>query len=101
MSESLNDRLEDFLKSHANEWVDGFNLALVAGRYAWRSRVSDLRRHRGMTIDNRVRVVVAHALSCMGGPRPCPGCANYKVSEYRYVPDLPTHVEPSGQVAFL
>jgi hypothetical protein len=101
MSASLNDKLEDFLKQHANEWVDGFNLALVAGRYAWRSRVSDLRRHRRMTIDNRVRTVVAHALGCAGMPRQCSGCANYKVSEYRYVPDLPTRVEPSGQQAFI
>jgi len=41
-----------------NEWINGLELARVGGAYAWRTRVSDLRRPPySMRIDNRVRVV--------------------------------------------
>ena len=83
MSESLNDKLEAFFKERPNTWVDGKWLAEIAGGYGWRSRCSDLRK-RGMTVENRQR-----------------RRAGFTISEYRYVPNLPTHVEPSGQVAFL
>jgi hypothetical protein len=88
MSASLNDKLEAFFKSRPLIWVDGKELAEQFGGYGWRSRVSDVRRS-GLRIDNRVET-----------HRTFDG-QTYKVSEYRYVPDLPTRVEPSGQVAFL
>jgi hypothetical protein len=90
MSETLNDKLEAFFKLRPGEWIDGRDLAGIAGAYAWRSRCSDLRKHRGMTIENRQR----QDWNFSRGER-------YTISEYRYVPDLPTHVEPSGQGAFL
>jgi hypothetical protein len=83
MSESLNDRLETFFKARPNTWIDGKELATIAGGYGWRSRCSDLRK-RGLTVENRQR-----------------RRNGFTVSEYRYVPDLPMRVEPSGQVAFL
>src|SRR5688572_12505812 len=86
MSESLNDRLMEFFHARPNVWVDGRELSRIAGAYGWRSRVSDLRRRRGMTLENRQRTITRDDGSA------------YKVSEYRFVPALPTHVEPSGQV---
>jgi hypothetical protein len=83
MSESLNDKLETFFRARPHVWIDGKELATIAGGYGWRSRCSDLRK-RGMTVENRQR--------CRG---------DYTISEYRYVPALATRVEPSGQVAFL
>jgi hypothetical protein len=83
MSESLNDKLEAFFKARPHAWIDGKELARVAGGYGWRSRVSDVRR-RGMTVENKQE-----------------RRNGYTRSFYRYVPDLPTRVEPSGQVAFL
>jgi len=70
---SLTDRLEAFFRAHPGIWVDGRRLAEVAGCYAWRSRVSDVRR-RGLRIENRQRVVTG------GDGRPV------TVSEYRYQP---------------
>jgi hypothetical protein len=89
VSESLNDKLEAFFKARPHTWIDGKDLAEIAGGYAWRTRVSDLRKQRGMTILNDVVTLKdAHGKT-------------FKISHYRYVPDLPTRVEPSGQVAFL
>jgi hypothetical protein len=73
MSESFNDKLEAFFRAHPDEWIDGMRLGAVAGRFAWRTRVSDVRR-RGLQIDNRVR----RLKNTEGKP--------YAVSEYRYVP---------------
>jgi hypothetical protein len=83
VSASLNDTLEAFFRARPNTWIDGKELATVAGGYGWRSRCSDLRK-RGMTVENRQE-----------------RRNGYTRSFYRYVPDLPTRVEPSGQVAFL
>ena len=49
---SLADRLESEFKRNPGVWYDGLYLAAIGGAYAWRSRVSDLRK-RGMTIENR------------------------------------------------
>ena len=76
---TLNDRLEQFFKARPNVWVDGHDLAQVAGFFAWRSRCSDLRRLRGMVIENEVTVVKK------------PNGTRYTVSRYRYV-------APSGQL---
>lgn len=69
MSVTYRDRVADYLKSHAGQWVDGLALQEIGGRYAWRSRVSDCRVVLGMTIENRLR---------KQGQR--------TISEYRFVP---------------
>ncbi len=72
---SLTDRLDAYFRARPNVWLDGLELAKVAGSYAWRSRCSNLRQ-RGMTIENRQR-----------RPEYARGRATGQVvSEYRYVP---------------
>ncbi len=68
---SLNDQLEQHFRARAGVWIDGKELAQIAGGYGWRTRCSDLRK-RGMVIENRVRRT-----------------PHYAVSEYRWVPDPP------------
>ncbi len=79
---TLNDRLEAFFKERPLQWIDGKQLAEVAGGYAWRSRVSDLRTQGGLKIDNRVRVVKPGMYGAPGS----------KVSEYRYTPAKPARL---------
>jgi len=68
-------RLAEYFRGRPNVWVDGRELADVAGAYAWRSRISDLRRlPHLLTIENRQRRVRT------------PAGAAVTVSEYRYVP---------------
>ncbi len=56
MALTLCDQLEAYFKARPGQWLDGMELAHVAGQYAWRSRCSDLRR-RGLRIENKqVRV---------------------------------------------
>ena len=64
-------RLAQYLTERPNQWIDGRELAQIAGAYAWRSRVSDARRKFAMTIENPERRV-----------------NGYTVSEYRYVPQV-------------
>ena len=71
---SLTDKLAAYFKERPNQFIDGLELARVAGSYAWRSRCSDLRK-RGMVIENRVRWI-----NGVNGEH------MRKVSEYRYVP---------------
>ena len=78
ISTSLNSQLEHFFRQHPDEWIDGRKLETIAGRYAWRTRVSDLRILLGMTIENRQRRIVP--------PRDKPLLKPYTISEYRYVP---------------
>lgn len=89
MSESLNDKLESFFRARPNKWVNATTLMTVAGSMGWRTRVSNIRK-RGMVIQNHVESILRDGKT-------------FKTSYYRYVPEpkLPTHVEPSGQVAFL
>ena len=60
---SLCDRLEMFFRDRPEQWIDGRVLGTVAGAYAWRSRVSQLRRERGMQIANRQRRVDGYVVS--------------------------------------
>jgi len=85
---TLNNRLEDFFHHHVNEWVDARQLQRVAGMFAWRTRVSNLRYAPwNMKIRNRTRRV----LKADGGWM--------TVSEYRYelAPEQPAapEVHPS------
>jgi hypothetical protein len=69
---SLCDKLEAYLKDRPGMWIDGSEFERVAGKYAWRTRLSDLRRKRGMRIENRVRTIKRDGYS-------------FKVSEYLFV----------------
>jgi hypothetical protein len=74
-SSSLAARLAQFFRARPHTWHDGRALGPIAGGYAWRTRVSDLRRPPfGMRIDNRQRRII-------GGDG-----STVVVSEYRYVP---------------
>ena len=70
---SLVGRLAQFFRAHPNQWIDGRTLGTIAGGYAWRTRVSDLRRAPFFfSIENRQRRFEA-----------APG-RFITVSEYRY-----------------
>lgn len=56
------DRVAAHFKAHPGDWIDGKDLEVIGGRYAWRSRVSDCRRQFQMEITNRQR----HATSTDG-----------------------------------
>jgi len=67
---TLCDRLASYFRERPSVWIDGRELATVAGSYAWRTRISELRRAPYlMAVENRQRRV---------------GAA--KVSEYRWTP---------------
>jgi len=70
---SLTERLAEYFKARPNEWIDGRELSRVAGTYGWRTRTSELRTQRGLTIENRQR----HVKTPDG---------QYTISEYRFVP---------------
>lgn len=67
---TLNDRLEAYFRAHAGEWITMQELAKVAGLGGWRTRVSNLRRQRGMQFENRVYRK-----------------DGYTISEYKFTPD--------------
>ena len=74
---SLNDQLANYLKANPHQWIDAKHLARIAGAYAWRTRISNLRQHPyHMAIRNRLRRI----------PTGHPGhyCT---ASEYRYEGD--------------
>jgi hypothetical protein len=76
---SLCDRLAAHLKARVGQWIDGRELATVAGAYGWRTRVSELRRAPyNLTIENRQRRE-----------------GRYTISEYRLCPSE----EPRGAAA--
>lgn len=68
---SLTDQLARFFRQHRRTWIDGRELARVAGAYGWRSRVSDCRRFLRMKIDNRVVYLTR-------------GSQRWRKSEYRF-----------------
>jgi hypothetical protein len=54
------DDLDAFFRARVGQWVDGLSISRVAGLYAWRTRVSDVRlrfRAEGGDIANRLRRV--------------------------------------------
>lgn len=71
------DRLAAYFTAWPNRWIDGRELGTIAGAYAWRSRVSQLRRQRKWVIDNRLRRVKVQ----YGDTK-----ETITISEYRYVP---------------
>lgn len=74
MSIGFRDRVAAFLKAHPGQWLPATAFEDVAGRQAWRTRLSDCRTQLGMDIENRVRTVRREDGS------------TWKLSEYRYVP---------------
>lgn len=51
-------RVARLLLERRGEWIDGRMLASVGGAYAWRTRVSELRKAPWhLDVENRVRVV--------------------------------------------
>jgi hypothetical protein len=71
---SLCDKLEAYLRARPLKWIDGRMFGPIAGEFAWRTRISNLRRDRGMTIENRVRTIKREGFS-------------YRISEYMFVPE--------------
>jgi hypothetical protein len=68
-------QLATYFTRRPNVWIDGRELARIGGAYAWRSRVSDLRRPPfRLQIQNRQRRVRTNGRSVV-------------VSEYRLVAD--------------
>ena len=67
-------KLAKFFVDHRGDWIDGRRISAIAGVYAWRTRISDLRHAPWhLSIENRVRVVDGE------------DGESYKVSEYRLV----------------
>jgi len=66
---SYEDRVIHLLRRARGRWVDGIRLAQVGGFYGWRSRVSDARRLRGLTIENRQRRTRTRVISEYRIPR--------------------------------
>lgn len=52
--DTLLQRLATHFKSHSNEWIDGLDLQSVAGSYAWRSRLAELRTKLGLDVENKL-----------------------------------------------
>lgn len=71
---NFRDAVAGYFRSRPNIWIDAVTLESVGGRQAWRTRLSECRRHFGMRIENRQRTET----NAIGD--------TYKVSEYRYVP---------------
>jgi hypothetical protein len=70
-------RLAAHFSARPGQWIDGRELGQIAGAYAWRSRVSDLRHlPYNLTIENRQR----KEQTMLGEP--------FTVSEYRWMPDI-------------
>lgn len=62
-------RLRELFTANPGQWYDGLALEQIAGRYAWRTRVSELRTIDKLDIENRQRREQGRV-----------------VSEYRYAP---------------
>jgi len=71
-SATYTERVRDTFLARPGEWIDGLELERIGGRYAWRSRISDVRRYYGLTIENRVQTVRGEDGTV------------YRRSEYRY-----------------
>jgi hypothetical protein len=99
MTKTHNQLLAEFFKARPGQWIDGKALERVAGGYAWRTRVSNLRRQPfGMVIENRIRRIESQVEGLTG-----PAARRvFRVSEYRYVPPAENfsvrflHVEAEG-----
>ncbi len=58
MSIGFTRRLADYFEANRGRWIDGRELATIAGAYAWRTRLSECRRAPYLlTVENRIRFV--------------------------------------------
>jgi hypothetical protein len=73
MNTTFRERVASFLRQHEGEWIPAIAFEPIAGRQAWRTRLSECRVLLGMDIANRCRLVRR------------PDGSAYKLSEYRYV----------------
>lgn len=77
-----NHRLRTFFAEHPKQWIGAVDLEPIAGRQAWRTRVSELRRmllaENAGTIQNRVQYT-----------------KRMVVSEYMFLPYVPLGPDPS------
>lgn len=96
MSHTLADRVEALFRSRPNEWIDARMFLSIGGSMAWRTRISDVRTQRGMTIENRTRRIKGREGQL------------WTVSEYRWVtPTIADAADPGfvvqadGQSTFL
>ena len=82
---SLVERLAAYFRERPSRWIDGAELASIAGRYAWRTRASDLRRPPfNMRILNRQR----HLRTDDG--------RTITISEYRFDPGVTAQEGAAG-----
>jgi hypothetical protein len=79
---TFTDNVEAYFRKRPGLWIAAIELEAVGGRQAWRTRVSEVRRERGLNIQNRTRRVRR-----MDG-------THFTLSEYRLV-------APEGQMALL
>ena len=77
--------LAEFFRKRSGQWVDSIELELIAGRCAWRSRVSECRTKLGMTVENRqTRIKKKDGFAVL--------------SEYRFLPHEPLGRDASTQM---
>ncbi len=74
---SYRQQVANHFKARPRIWINGLEIAKFAGAYAWRSRISDVRRVDGLNIENRLRS----------------NADGVVVSEYRYNPPAQTLLE--------
>ncbi len=76
-------KLAQFFRAHELTWIESRELERIAGRNAWRTRVSDCRVKLGMTIENRQqRISTDDGFAIL--------------SEYRYLPYQPLGPDASA-----
>jgi hypothetical protein len=77
-SRSLTAVVAAYFEARPNRWLDGREIQQVAGAYAWRTRISDARRHPyNLNIKNRQRRIKTAS-------------GESTVSEYMFVPVVVT-----------
>jgi hypothetical protein len=87
-------RTMEFFRNNPHRWIEATRFEPIGGRQAWRTRLSEARvkfeADGEGTIENRQRRMKVDG-------------REWTLSEYMFVPapELPTRVEPSGQVAFI
>lgn len=93
---SFTDKLATYLKNHAGEWLDGREIAEIAGCYGWRTRLSELRKAPYfMAVENKQVHHTRHDRGCLADPSgqpkacTCGHAAKWTTSLYRYVPPEP------------
>jgi hypothetical protein len=77
-------KLAVFFKNKPNQFVNGLDLAPIAGSYAWRSRVAELRTKMGMDIENRQRIVDGFTISEYQFHSPSRSAAKRRVAQNQH-----------------